>query len=119
VCRPKKKEKGADKFEYVLIRSGIALLSPNTVHDSRNIILEYTGAGFLAGQAADAELDFLSFQGDEFHLISHAFRTFGELLRQGMAVGTRTETGGYDNNFFHQIWLLALIRSAKLTFGLR
>lgn len=66
-----------------------------------------------------AELYFLPFQGDEFNLVSSAFRTFGELLRHGMAVGTRTETGGYDNNFFHQIWLLALMRSAKLTFGLR
>ena len=73
----------------------------DTVHDSRNIILEYTGAGFLAGQAADAELDFLPFQGDEFHLISRALRTFCELFRQGMAVGARTETGGYDNYFFH------------------
>ncbi len=54
-----------------------------------------------------------------FDFPHHFTRTFGELLRQGMAVGTRTETGGYDNNFFHQIWLLALIRSAKLTFGLR
>ena len=70
----------------------------DTVHDSRNIILEYTGAGFLAGQAADAELDFLPFQGDEFNLVSSAFRTFGELL---MAVGARTETGGYDNYIFH------------------
>ena len=24
-----------------------------------------------------------------------------ELFRQGMAVGARTETGGYDNYFFH------------------
>ena len=53
----------------------------NAVHDGGHIILDDTGSRLLARQTADAKLDFLASQRDEFHLMPGGFRALGKLLR--------------------------------------
>ena len=63
----------------------------DALHNGRHIVLDDAGTRLLARQAADAKLDFLASQRDEFHLMPGGFCALGKLLRQSLAVRAGAE----------------------------
>ena len=61
------------------------------IHDGRRIVSDNAFLSFLAGQAASAEMQVLSFQCDGFHLIAGLCRTFGKGFGQCVRITVVTQ----------------------------
>lgn len=81
--------------------------------NGNGVILKYAAPGLLAGQAADAEFDFLPLETDLFRLVPGVLRPGDQPSGENVGIAPGTQTGGDDEYLAHVNSLPYRLKAAR------